>query len=100
MGLIAAICKNNSEALAVCPPVKGMMGPNQREPRSSEKGFAAGLIYWPVSTSLGVAESRMLAPPPCTIVDMTAIMDQQKPDIGRQPDGRAALSRHHCNAED
>jgi hypothetical protein len=34
------------------------------------------LIYWPASTSFGVAQPAMLASPPRTIVDIAAILDQ------------------------
>jgi CHAT domain-containing protein/tetratricopeptide (TPR) repeat protein len=54
------------------------------------KGFAAGLICWLTSTSFAVAESTMFAPPPRTIVDITAILDQQKPDVGRASRTQAA----------
>jgi CHAT domain-containing protein len=48
-----------------------------------KRGFAAGLIYWLASTSLGFAQSTVLSPPSRAIVDITAILDQQKPDTER-----------------
>jgi CHAT domain-containing protein len=54
------------------------------------KSFAVGLIYWLASTSFGVAQPAMLAPPPRTISDITAILDQQKPDNERASQAHAA----------
>jgi CHAT domain-containing protein len=53
------------------------------------KGFAAGLIYWLASTSFSIAQPAKLAPPPRTIFDITAILDQQKPDTERASQARA-----------